>query len=382
MIEAQRKNGARGQISLLLTGDVMTGRGIDQIQVTPSDPELYEGYVLDARRYVRLAEDASGPVPRAVDPTYIWGDALPALARANPDRRIINLETAITTASTPWPGKGINYRMHPANIGCIQAISPDCCVLANNHVLDWSREGLLETLQALVAAGITTAGAGRDHQAAAVPAILTRPDGGRLLVFAVGHASSGIPEEWAAQAQRPGVNYLSDLSAAQRDRLANTIDAIRQPDDQVVLSIHWGGNWGYEIAEEQRAFAHGLIDRGSVDLIHGHSSHHPKAIEVYRDRLILYGCGDLLNDYEGIGGHSAYRGDLALLYLPTLQAGRMAALRMLPFKIRNLRLNRPSAADIDWLTTRMDREAARFGGNVRQDGNALVLDWAGNHEAL
>ncbi|MDG4867635.1 CapA family protein [Guyparkeria sp. 1SP6A2] len=381
MIEAQRKNAARGQTTLLLTGDVMTGRGIDQIQATPSDPALYEGYVLDARRYVRLAEEANGAVPRAVDPTYIWGDALPALARAKPDRRIINLETAITTASTPWPGKGINYRMHPANIGCIQAISPDCCVLANNHVLDWSREGLLETLQALEAAGITTAGAGRDSRAAAVPAILTRADGGRLLVFAVGHSSSGLPEDWAAQAQRPGVNYLPDLSAEQLDRLADTIDAIRQPGDQVVLSIHWGGNWGYEISEEQRAFAHGLIDRGSVDLIHGHSSHHPKAIEVYRERLILYGCGDLLNDYEGIGGHKAYRGDLALLYLPTLQAGRLTALQMLPFKIRNLRLNRPSAADIDWLTTRMDREAARFGGHVRQDGNALVLDWPATGEA-
>lgn len=376
MSEAQRSDAARAQITLLLTGDVMTGRGIDQIQATPSDPELYEGYVLDARRYVQLAEDANGLVPRAVEPTYIWGDALPALARAKPDRRIINLETAVTTANTPWPGKGINYRMHPANIGCIQAISPDCCVLANNHVLDWSRDGLLETLETLESSDIATAGAGRDRPAAAAPAILSCPDGGRLLVFAAGHSGSGIPEDWAARTQRPGVNYLPDLSAEQLNRLGDTIDAIRQPGDQVVLSIHWGGNWGYEIAEEQQAFAHGLIDRGSVDLIHGHSSHHPKAIEVYRDRLILYGCGDLLNDYEGTGGHEAYRGDLALLYLPTLQAGRLTALQMLPFQIRNLRLNQPSAGDIDWLTTRMDREAARFGGNVHQTaGGHLLLHW-------
>lgn len=381
MNESHRRNGARAQITLLLTGDVMTGRGIDQIQATPSKPELYEGYVLDARRYVQLAEDASGPVPRAVEPTYIWGDALPALEQANPDRRIINLETAVTTANAPWPGKGIHYRMHPANIGCIRAISPDCCVLANNHVLDWSRDGLLETLKTLESAGIAPVGAGRDRQAAATPAILARPDGGRLLVFAAGHSGSGIPEDWAAQMQRPGVNYLPDLSAKQLERLADTIDAIRQPGDQVVLSIHWGGNWGYEIVEEQRAFAHGLIDRGSVDLIYGHSSHHPKAMEVYRDRLILYGCGDLLNDYEGIGGHGAYRGDLALLYLPTLQAGRLTSLHMLPFQIRNLRLNRPSADDIDWLTTRMDREAARFGGRVQREGNALKLDWPGRDEA-
>ncbi len=343
----------------------MLGRGIDQIQPTPSDPILYEDYIQDARCYVRLAERANGPVSRAVPPEYVWGAARELLADPA-RRRILNLETAITTSDTPWPEKGIHYRMHPANIACLTAIAPDCLVLANNHVIDWCRDGLLKTLDTLETAGIATTGAGRDRQAATAPAILSRPDGGRLLVFAAGHSGSGIPVDWAARTQRPGVNYLPDLSAEQLNRLADMIDAIRQPGDQVVLSIHWGGNWGYDIAEEQQAFAHGLIDRGSVDLIHGHSSHHPKAMEVYRDRLILYGCGDLLNDYEGIGGHETYRGDLALLYLPTLQAGRLTALHMLPFQIRNLRLNRPSANDIDWLTKRINREAARFGGNVHQ----------------
>ena len=36
-----------------------------------------------------------------------------------------------------------------------------------------------------------------------------------------------------------------------------------------------------------------------MDVIHGHSSHHVKAIEVYNGKLVLYGCGDFRNDYEG-----------------------------------------------------------------------------------
>jgi poly-gamma-glutamate capsule biosynthesis protein CapA/YwtB (metallophosphatase superfamily) len=51
---------------------------------------------------------------------------------------------------------------------------------------------------------------------------------------------------------------------------------------------------------------------------HGHSSHHTKAIEIYRSRLILYGCGDFLNDYEGIGGYEEFRDDLALMYFPDM----------------------------------------------------------------
>ena len=64
-------------------------------------------------------------------------------------------------------------------------------------------------------------------------------------------------------------------------------------------------------------FAHWLVD-GGVDIVHGHSSHHPRPIEVYRDRLILYGCGDFIDDYEGIEGYEQYRDDLVLMYFATL----------------------------------------------------------------
>jgi hypothetical protein len=93
-----------------------------------------------------------------------------------------------------------------------------------------------------------------------------------------------------------------------------------RPEDIVILSVHWGGNWGYSVPEEQINFAHRLLDSGAVDAVHGHSSHHVRPLEVYRGKLIVYGAGDFLNDYEGITGAEDYRGDLTLMYFPTFDS--------------------------------------------------------------
>src|SRR5262249_33320603 len=152
-------------LRLFLCGDVMTGRGIDQALPHPLNPVLYEPYVRDAREYVALAEEANGPIPRPLGVDYVWVDALQELERARVDLRVVNLETAVTSAETPWPGKGIHYRMHPQNIECLTAAKINACALANNHVLDWGYDGLSETLKNLDAAGIAHAGAGNDAEA-------------------------------------------------------------------------------------------------------------------------------------------------------------------------------------------------------------------------
>ncbi|MFW5824603.1 MAG: CapA family protein, partial [Marinobacter sp.] len=150
-------------ITLFLCGDVMTGRGIDQALPHPCSPELYEGYVRDARDYVRLAERHSGSIKRPMDYGDLWGVARDELERFSPEVRLINLETSITRHPGPLPGKGIHYRMHPDNAACLTAVNVNACALANNHVLDWQREGLAETLQVLDDLGIPHAGAGLER---------------------------------------------------------------------------------------------------------------------------------------------------------------------------------------------------------------------------
>ncbi|SDH56566.1 CapA family protein [Nitrosomonas sp. Nm132] len=349
-------------ITLFLCGDVMTGRGIDQLLPYPNNPRLYEPYVRNAQRYVELGEEINGAIPKPVSFDYIWGDVLTVLEKTAPDARIINLETSVTSSNDYWPDKGIHYRIHPKNVACLTAANIDCCVLANNHVLDWGYAGLTETLSTLRNAHIKTVGAGANLQEAQSPAILDVPAKGRILVFSCGTTSSGISSEWAAQSRKAGIYFLTDLSRRIVDRIAMIVHQTKRPGDVVVLSIHWGGNWGYEIPQEHIDFAHLLIDSASVDILHGHSSHHPISLEVYKEKLILYGCGDFLNDYEGIGGHEYYRGDLSLMYFASIApaTGKLVALEMVPMQIKRFKLNRASPEDASWLQYTLNEHSRKF----------------------
>lgn len=179
-------------VTLFLCGDVMLGRGVDQILPHPGDPTLRERYIQDAVTYVDLAEAANGRIPRPVGFSWPWGDALRVLEEAAPEVRVVNLETSVTQSDDFAAGKAVNYRMSPANLPCLAVARPDACVLANNHVMDFGRRGLEETLDVLAGAGLRSVGAGR-----------------------------------VRRAKRPG--------------------------DVAVVSIHWGSNWGYWIPREQRA---------------------------------------------------------------------------------------------------------------------------------
>lgn len=371
-------------ITLFLCGDVMTGRGIDQVLPHPVNPILHERYMKSATGYVALAEEANGPIPQPVDFSYIWGDALDELERRKPDVRIINLETAVTRSNNV-EDKAVNYRMHPDNVPCITAANIHCCALANNHILDWGYSGLAETLKTLKMAEIKTAGAGRNIQEARRPAVMAIPGKGRALVFSFGAETSGIPWSWAARADKPGVNLLQDFSKETAGDIRDSIAQIKLAGDVAVASIHWGGNWGYDVPHEQRQFAHRLIDEARVDIVHGHSSHHVKGIEVYKGKLILYGCGDFLNDYEGISGHEAYRGDLVLMYFARTDpsTGKLISLQMSPMQIKRFRLNRSSDDDARWLRDVLNREGKKFGTWVEMDmDNALRLRWMQSSSAI
>jgi len=364
-------------MTLFLAGDVMLGRGIDQILPRPGDPGLYESHVKSASKYVALAEEANGPIPKPVDFTYVWGDALAELERRQPDARIVNLETAVTKSEDPAP-KGINYKMNPENTPVLVAAGVSCCALANNHVLDWGPRGLVDTLDALERHGLRSAGAGRNNHEAAIPAVLPLPGKGRVLVYSFGCHSSGIPCNWAATEAMPGINVLSDLSGEATRRIADDIHRVKTDGDIIVLSIHWGDNWGYSIAHDEIDFAHGLIDVAAVDIVHGHSSHHAKAIEIYRGKPILYGCGDFLNDYEGIRGFERFRNDLALMYLVTIDLGRrtLSGIEIVPFVTRNFRLGRASSKDTAWVCDTLTREGSKFGTRIDlTSDHALTLTW-------
>ncbi|BBX98414.1 CapA family protein [Mycobacterium lacus] len=366
-------------VTVLLGGDVMLGRGVDQILPHPGDPELREPYVRDAREYVRLAEEANGPIPRPVDWRWPWGEVLQLLEEVAPDVRLINLETTITSGGEFAERKTVCYRMHPENVPALTALRPDVCALANNHILDFGHSGLTDTVAGLTRTGIQGVGAGADLPTARRPAVVNAHDGHRVLVGSIAMKTAGVPESWAAHRDRPGVWLIREPSQrAGVDDVAAGLLAHKRDGDVAIVSLHWGSNWGYAIAPSDIAFAHRLIDAG-VDIVHGHSSHHPRPIEVYRGKPILYGCGDVIDDYEGIGGHESFRADLRLLYLTRTdpRRGELVSLRMIPLRVRRMRLERASTTDTGWLRATIEHASRGFGTRVAaRPDDLLEVGWA------
>lgn len=79
--------------------------------------------------------------------------------------------------------------------------------------------------------------------------------------------------------------------------------------------------------------------------------------------MILYGCGDFLNDYEGISGHEEFRDDLSLMYFTDVEAetGAVESLELVVLQIRQFRLNAASDEDTAWLRETLERESMGFG---------------------
>jgi hypothetical protein len=133
---ASTRGGSR-LVKLFLCGDVMTGRGIDQILPHSSEPTLYEPYTASAMSYVDLAERVSGPIARPVDFPYVWGEALAEMGEQAPDLRIINLETSVTTSDCvfpriAFPGSGRDSCC--ASPSMTMNSRPNCRSMHTNHV--------------------------------------------------------------------------------------------------------------------------------------------------------------------------------------------------------------------------------------------------------
>lgn len=374
---AGSSGGESGKTTLFLGGDAITGRGIDAILPHSSEPLLPDDDPDSARYYLRGAEEVSGPIPRNVEFNYIWGDALEVFDQEAPDFRLANLETCVTTSNDRWPDKRFNFRMHPDNMPVLKAAGIDCVSLANNHVCDFSEPGLLETLEVVGRAGIGTAGAGTNLDEAEAPAVFELAGGGALRVYSCADSLSGTPDAWSAEPGRFGVNHVGWLDPLATRRVEDRIRAEKNERDLVVASVHFGGNWGYEIPRERRLFARRLVEAGA-DVVYGHSSHHPLGIEVYQGKPLIYGTGDLIHDFEGrVSNNVKFRGDLTLLHFATIDiaARRLEKLRMYPMRIKRYRLQHASKEEAQWLREMLVREGETLGTGVVESTGALELRW-------
>ena len=374
-------------MNVILAGDVMLGRGVDQALEQSCSPEIREPYVTDAREYLTLAEARNGELDTPLAARELWGDALERIRLIDPDHLIVNLENAVTFSDSFYPEKGIHYRAHPENLEVLAAAGVDGAIVANNHVLDFDRRGLEDTLAALQVKGIVPIGAGKGVEDARRITVLSRrrgpengnpgdesagavPADGRVAVGAVCFPDSGVPLLWDAGPSTPGVSLLHRPSAAVADEVSERFRYIPEEIPRI-LSVHWGANWGYEVPKEHREFARALLSGGEVDLLFGHSSHHPKAVERRDGAAAFYGAGDLINDYEGIRGHEGFNPDLGLLYSVQLSGRSIDRLEAFPYRRRRLRLESVGEEESRFLASVLSGE---FGASVdlNSDGTLLI----------
>ncbi|MBZ5644903.1 MAG: CapA family protein [Acidobacteriia bacterium] len=282
-------------LQLLLVGDCMLGRLVNEVL-------------------------------ESAPPERPWGDTLPILHGA--DWRLCNLECVISDRGAPWSAypKAFHFRSSAKNIAVLTTAGMNAVSLANNHVLDYGYDALIEMLRILDHAGIVHSGAGHNYEEASRVAT-SKVSGRKLGLLAFTDNEPG----WEASADRSGVFYVpTDLTDSRAKKLLELIRESRDVVDVLIVSAHWGSNWGYRPPHEHVLFAHALMDAGA-DIIFGHSSHVFRGIEFYKDRPILYGAGDFVDDYAI---DKVEPNDQSFIYVMEM-AGRIArGVRMYPTLIR------------------------------------------------
>lgn len=260
-------------------------------------------------------------------PEYPWGNTLPLLRGA--DFRLCNLECAISDDGQPWSAspKEFHYRSDAKNVAVLLAAKVDAVSLANNHALDFGYDALLDMLEILDKAGIAHAGAGRtlkDAERAAALEIL----GTKIGIIAFTDNEPG----WEATSDRPGTFYVPvDLEDKRAKRFLELVKETKKRSDLLVVSAHWGPNWGYEPVPRHVPFAHAVVDAGA-DVVFGHSAHVFRAVEIYRSHPVVYSAGDFIDDYAV---DRVERNDESFVFV--LETGRLGVqgLRLYPARIES-----------------------------------------------
>lgn len=285
-------------------------------------------------------------------PEFPWGDTLPLLGAA--DWRFCNLECVIADGGAPWSAypKAFHFRSAAKNVAVLGAARIDAVSLANNHVLDYGYDALLEMLEILDGAKILHAGAGRNFEEAARTA--TAVVRGRKLGLL---AFTDNEPEWEATTDRPGIFYVpvepGDPRAAQ---LLDIVRASAAAVDLLIVSAHWGPNWDYATPKEHVGFAHALVEAGAGVVI-GHSSHVFRGVEFYRDRPIIYGAGNFIDDYAV---DEVERNDESFVFMLETGNGIPRGLRLHPTVIRNFRARQASRTEGKRISTKMRQLCGTF----------------------
>lgn len=295
-------------------------------------------------------------------PEYTWGDVLPIFKKA--DIRICNLECVISDVGEPWSltPKVFHFRSDSKNIKVLKIANIDLVSLANNHSLDYGYSAMFDMLENLKRNNILYSGVGKNLKEASQPAIL------ELLNKKIGFISFTDNEpNWSAEEDKPGIFYVElKENGKNLDYLLNLIKETKKIVNYLIISAHWGPNWGYEPLNEHIYFAHKFIDYGA-DLIFGHSPHIFRGVETYKNKFIIYSAGDFVDDYAV---DEIERNDESFVFIWDIEN---QVLELYPTIIQNFQARLAKKVEKERIMDKMIFLCEKFKTNIRKYEDKLVI---------
>ena len=240
------------EIKLVFTGDIMLSRKIGTIMEKKSD---YAFPFASTSELIRSADIA-----------------------------FANLESPISTRGVR-SGSIYSFRADPKSLAGLTKAGFDIVSVANNHIWDYGKQALLDTLTNLLQEGIVVIGAGKDYDEAHSPKVLNVGN----TRFAFLAYTNLISPFLGGASSTPAVARFTD------DILKTDIERAKKLADVVVVSFHWGDEYEIKHNKEQERVGKLAIDSGA-NLVIGHHPHVVQEVEAYRGGYIFYSLGNFIFD--------------------------------------------------------------------------------------
>jgi len=286
----------------------------------------------------------------------------------SPDITILNLECAITDSEQRWQGapKAFYFGAPLSAANILKTVGIDVVTLANNHILDFDRQGLLDTLTHLNSQDIQHVGAGLNLSEAKKP-MRFEHDGVTFTMMAYCDHQA----DFSAGDDTPGMNYL-DLSEPQNaimqvEQDFNTL--ITQPVDWPILSLHWGPNMVLKPSKEFIDIAHAAINIG-YKIIFGHSAHVFHGVEFYQGCPIIYAAGDLVDDYA-IDPY--FKNDHGLLFELEIDNEKVKKIKLHPIFLEFCQTIPANKKQRAFIEKRFTKQCNQLGTEVSRDENGNLM---------
>lgn len=279
---------------------------------------------------VMLSRFVGREIVRHKAPAYPFLKIADTLSQA--DLTFGNLEGPISSRGKNQ-SSSLSFRADPQAVAGLKFAGFDVMSLANNHIWDWGRVALGDTISILEENGIKPVGAGRNFQEANTPAIL-EAKGTKIAFFAF---TNLYPKGLEAKKDAPGISRFDTNAISEAIRL------VRPSVDIVVVSFHWGDEYKTRSNSKQQEIGHALVDAGA-DLIVGHHPHVIQEIEQYppspaasegrgRHGWIAYSLGNFVFD-QNFQEEELYKETMRGLMLEVrVQGGKIVGVEPIEIKI-------------------------------------------------